>query len=85
MSGTNEEKKASDQLPPDQERILAIVIQASEQAQREKAMNNIVDKADGGKERVTQGGPGMDTNGENEESFSEVDEGDGEAGLEPSR
>ena len=42
MSGTNEEKKASNQLPAEQERILAIVAEASEQALREKAMNNIV-------------------------------------------
>ena len=82
MSGTNEEKKASDQLPAEQERILGIVAAVSEQALRERAMNNIVDKAEGEKERATRGGPCRDTNEEDDESFSEPNEGDGEEEME---
>ena len=80
MSGTNEAMTALGPLTRSQERIFASVGREAELALRGKAMENIVDRAEEGKERVTPGCPSTETTEREEEIMSKIDEDDGETG-----
>ena len=61
MSGTNEAMTALGPLTRSQEKIFASVGREAELTLRGKTMENMVDRAEEGKERVTPGGPGTET------------------------